>query len=309
MKYAILADTHGNNFALQYVLADAKAQGVDKYLFLGDYAQGSSQNAVVETIRNTNPAVVIRGNGEGYFDAIRGKDSSELTDEQFKPVYWTYNALSAQNLDYLAALPETAVITDGGFEIHLAHAMGLFFRTPRLAAFHSREFRLRMDEKPFTHEEYLCYARSALLATPSVVDEIRGMDKGIYLFGHNHLQFHMEYEGRVFINPGSCGQPLDCDTRAPYTILTIDGNGYHVDERRVEYDVNLEINELDNCGFTEYASTWCQVQKFSLQTASDAFEPFVMHLVETAKKMGEHTQPVSNAAFNAAVATWNTASL
>jgi len=306
MKYAIISDIHGNNFALEGVLADAKAQGADKYLFLGDYGGGSPQaNAVADTIQNTNPAVVIAGNGERYFDSIKGKKFSELTAQQMKPTYWTYNSLSPQNLDYFANLPETSIITDGEFNIHLAHSMKLFFRTPRVEPFHSREFRIRMRQEPFNHEDYLHFARETLLSTPSVIDELHGMPKGIYLFGHNHLQFHMEYEGRIFINPGGCGQPLDCDTRAPYTILAIDNNGWHVEERRVEYDVNLAIRELDLCGFTEYAPVWSQVIKLSLQTGSDYFESFVMHILETAKRMGEHTQPVSNTAWDAAIKTWD----
>jgi len=38
MKYAIISDIHGNLFAFKEVLADAKAQGVDMYLLIGDYA-------------------------------------------------------------------------------------------------------------------------------------------------------------------------------------------------------------------------------------------------------------------------------
>jgi len=307
MKYAIFSDIHGNNLALTAALTDAKTQNIDKYLFLGDYASsgGIQANAVVDTIRNTNPAVVIAGNGERYFDALRGKNFNDLTDQQFRPVYWAYNALSPQNLDYLANLPETATIKDGDVNIHLAHSMKLIFRTPKVEPFHSFHFRVRMEQEPFTHEEYLQFARDTLLSTPGVRDEIHAMDKGVYLFGHNHLQFHMEYEGRVFINPGACGEPLDWDTRAPYTILTIDGGGWHVEERRVEYDVSLAISELDSCGFTQYAPAWSQVLKLSWGNAVDYFEPFVMHVLETAAKLGEHAQPVSNAAWDAAVATWD----
>jgi len=305
MKYAIISDIHGNNHALEAVLADAKTQGVDKYLLLGDYAGNVQARAVVETIRKINPAVVIKGNGEDYFVPLIGKDFSELTSEQFKLTYWSYNSLSPQNLDYLINLPETATITDGNHTINLAHSMNLFFRRPMVEAFHSCKFRIRMMQKPFTHDDYLLHAREALLSTSGTLDEINEMPKGIYLFGHNHLQFHMEYDGRLFINPGSCGQPLDWDTRAPYTILALSDSGWHVAERRVEYDVNQVIREMDSCGFTEYTPAWSQVLKLSLQAASDYFTAFVTHVENTAREMGEPTPPVSNAAWNAAVATWN----
>ena len=306
MKYAIISDVHGNNLALEAVLADAKAQGADKYLFLGDYVGLPPHgDAAVNTICNLDRAVVVKGNGEGYLDALIGKNFSELTAEQMKPLYWAYNSLSPQNLDYLINLPETATISDGNFNIHLAHAMKLFFRIPRVELFHSRNFRIIMSDEPFTHDAYLLFARAVLLSTPGVLEDLHAMDEGIYLFGHNHLQFHMEYEGRVFINPGSCGQPLDWDTRAPYTMLTLEGGTRHVKERRVEYDVKQVISDLDTSGFTDCSPVWSRVLKLSLETAKDYFEPFVMHVEETGRKMGEFKPPVSNAAWEAAIATWD----
>ena len=306
MKYAIISDVHGNNLALQAVLADAKAQGADHYLFLGDYAHALPQaNDAVDTIRSIGPATVIKGNGDGNFDTLIGKDFSELTTEQMKPTYWAYKSLSPQNLEYLANLPEVAAIKDGDFNIRLEHAMKLFFRSPKVEPFQSREFRTHMAREPFTHEDYLLFARAILLSTPGVLDDLHALDEGIYLFGHNHLQFHMEYEGRLFINPGSCGQPLDWDTRAPYTLLTISDGGWHVEERRVEYDVDRIISELDRCGFTEYAPFWSEILKLSTRLACDYFEPFVMHVEQTGRKMGEYRPPVSNAAWDEAVKTWD----
>jgi len=92
MKYAIISDVHGNNLALEAVLADAKAQGVDKYLLLGDYAGNVPAGSAIKTIRKISPAVVIKGNGEDYFIPLTGKDFNELTSEQFKLTYWSYNS-------------------------------------------------------------------------------------------------------------------------------------------------------------------------------------------------------------------------
>ena len=36
MKYAIISDIHGNNIALQNIIADAKKNQVDTYIFVGD---------------------------------------------------------------------------------------------------------------------------------------------------------------------------------------------------------------------------------------------------------------------------------
>ena len=306
MKYAIVSDIHGNNTALQAVLADAAAQKVDKYLFLGDYTFKYSQgNEAVDTLRKVTPAVVIKGNGEGYYADLIGKNFHELTNEQMKPLYWGYKVLSPQNLEYVMNLPQAAAITDNGYTINLSHACSLFFRPVKIELFHSRNFRAIMTKEPFTHEHYLLFARAVLLSCPGVLEELGEMPEGIYLFGHNHLQFHMEYEGRLFINPGGCGDPLDFDTRAPYTILNIDDTGWQVEERRVEYDISLVTGHLDSSGFTEYAPVWSEITKLQLQTAKDYMEPFILHLEETGRKMGEYKPPVSNAAWDEAVKTWD----
>ena len=306
VKYAIISDIHGNYHALKAVLEDAKAQGADMYLFLGDYASNFPYgNEVVEEIRKIKPATVISGNGEGYFSYLLGRDPQELNDEQFKPTYWGYHSLSTENLRYLVNLPETASVKDGNTNIHLAHSMGLFYRSPQVELFHPQHFRTHMTASPFSHEEYLSRAKAALLSCPKALVEIHAMPKGIYLFGHNHMQFHMEYEGRIFINPGSCGEPLNWDTRASYTLLNKDGTGHVVMERRVIYDLDLAAEGLDSSGFTAYAPKWSEIMKLDLTTGKDYFSPFVMHIVETGSKMGETTQPVSNEAWNAAIASWD----
>ena len=183
------------------------------YLLLGDYASNCPfGNEVAEAIRKLKPATVISGNGEGYFINLQKQDPKEFTYEQFKPTYWGYNSLSGQNREYLVSLPETAIVADGDTKIHLAHSMELFYRWPNIELFHSNYYREYMSTAPFTHEEYLARARDVLLARPEALAEMQAMPKGIYLFGHNHLQFHMGYEGRLFINPGSCGEPLNWDT-------------------------------------------------------------------------------------------------
>jgi len=306
MKYAVISDIHGNNHAFKAVLADAKAQGVDVYLLLGDYASSFPQgNDVVNAIRRLNPAVVVRGNGEGYFLALKGKKPQELTHEQFKPIIWAYNTLSQENLDYLLNLPESVTISDSGFTINLTHVIEFFYRDPRIELFWSLHFRTLMTNKPFTHKEYLQIASDALLSTPGVREEIHKLPKGVYLLGHNHMQFHMEYEGRLFVNPGSCGEPLDWDTRAAYTILTISDGGWQVDERRVEYDTQLVIDELDSSGYTEYAPEWSKIMKIEVCEAKDYFAQFVDHVMETGRKFGEYQAPVSNGVWKEAIKTWN----
>jgi len=52
MKYALISDIHGNIDALKAVLADAKRNNVQHYIFLGDYCIGLAYpNEVLNCIR------------------------------------------------------------------------------------------------------------------------------------------------------------------------------------------------------------------------------------------------------------------
>jgi len=306
MKYAIISDIHGNIHAFNAVLADAEAQDVDRYLLIGDYASSFPfGNDVVNTMRGIKSATIVRGNGEDYFLDLQKRNSKDLTAEQFKPLYWSYNTLSAENLEYLAGLPAAATISDNNTEIHLTHAMNLFYRTPSIALFYSNEFRKLMAKSPFTHEEYLIRARDALLSTPGVMAEIDALPRGIYLLGHNHLQFHMAHEGRIFINPGSCGEPLNWKPGASYSILTVSESGWAVDERHVAYDLNLAAEGLRTSGYAKYAPIWSNIMEKQLFSAQDYFFTFVLHIVETGRKMGCTSSPVSNDVWDVAVKTWD----
>jgi predicted phosphodiesterase len=67
-RIAILADIHGNSFALDAVFADIDSRGgVHKYWFFGDYAAiGFDPVGVLERISSIENARFIRGNTDKY---------------------------------------------------------------------------------------------------------------------------------------------------------------------------------------------------------------------------------------------------
>ena len=257
MKYAVISDIHGNYPAFMSVLEDAKAQDVDAYILLGDYTYRLPwTNEIVEVLRGLKPAHIIRGNGEGYLIGLQNRSKDDMADEQSKPVYWASCNLTHENLEYLASLPETMKFSYDGTDINIAHTMGLFYHTPAVEFFHTINFNRMMMEASFSHDEYLTLGREALLTCPKALVDINTLPKGVYLFGHNHLQFHMFYEGRVFVNPGSCGLASDWDATAAYTILDCHNGSCTVLERRVEYDLNMAVDGFITSGFYDYAPVW-----------------------------------------------------
>ena len=134
---------------------------------------------------------------------------------------------------------------------------------------------------------------------------MNALPEGVHLFGHNHMQFHMEHAGRLFVNPGSCGQALDGDTRAAYTLLTRRGSLWAVTERRVAYDLGEAAEGLRVSGFSACSPVWSEVILLELTTGLNYMTPFVMHLMDTGRALGCSEYPVSRAVWDAAVQTWD----
>lgn len=107
MKYALIADLHGNLEALNVILAHAAAQGVGRYVFLGDIVgYGPDPEAVLEIVRD----LVSRCEGYavlGNHDAAacgRGKDQG-MNRAARRAIEWTRTCLKPRHQQWLMALP------------------------------------------------------------------------------------------------------------------------------------------------------------------------------------------------------------
>ena len=304
MKYAIISDIHGNYPALRAVLKDAEGYGAEKYIFLGDFTNSLPfQNEVVDAVRALPNVTAIRGNHEDYLIEAKEIAPDAEVPGMYLPILWSCRRHSPGNLDYLVNLPAN-VRTDEG--LFLSHSMDLIFRRERMQPFHSDYFRERMTSTPFTHEEYLQFAAEEMRSCEDVMAEVRALPKAVHLFGHNHLQFHVEIEGRLFLNPGSCGFSLNSDTRAAYTILEITNKNrsvYSITERRVDYDLTEVLDAIEASGFAGDIPEWTPIMTKQLQIAFDCFAPFVNHMTSTAEKLGIENH-MDNAVWREAVSTY-----
>src|SRR5687767_4755331 len=67
MRIALLSDIHGNPIALDAVLEDARAAGVDQFWILGDFAAiGPDPVTVLERVATLGHTLVTRGNTDRY---------------------------------------------------------------------------------------------------------------------------------------------------------------------------------------------------------------------------------------------------
>jgi len=289
-KYAIISDVHGNYPALEAVLSDAKEQGATQYLLLGDYTNGSVfGNEVVEAIRRLENATVICGNHEGFLRMIQANPDGFADHSGL--IKWCFHNLKPENLRFLLDLSNKAVVADARRNIYLSHdqnqIIDVFFTNANfIKHFHSVHYRAMFEDAPIPYDIYLQRAKEEILSDPKRAEKLKALPIGVYLFGHNHIQFYMEYEGKMFINPGSCGEPLDGTPSAAYTLL----QGKTITERRVAYDVDACAQALRKSSYYnvgKFNAFWVDMINKNLLSGFDYFRSFYALVNETTRKRGE----------------------
>jgi putative phosphoesterase len=199
MKIGIISDIHSNSEALQSVMTELRIEGVHCIINAGDNVGYSAfPDACVKTIQsegfynvmgNYDDAVaydrVECGCGEGDAETLRLREASLL---------WTQKNTSRETKDYLATLPGRLELKIGGTTFFAIHG-GLNFLN---------EFIYEQDD-------------AALL---NIADRVKA---DIIVLGHTHKPFVREIKGKVFINPGSVGKPVDGDPRASCAIVELGG--------------------------------------------------------------------------------------
>jgi diadenosine tetraphosphatase ApaH/serine/threonine PP2A family protein phosphatase len=213
----VLYDIHGNAPALEKVLADAAAIGVDRWLLGGDYGTPSPWPLeTLERLRRLENATWIRGNGERWLREPPA-DRPEVieTYERF------IGDFPEEEIDWLYGLPDRAEL-DGVLYVHGSPLS---------------------DVESFAPEPQADEAR--LLA---------GVRDRVVVFGHSHQQFRRPGpDGTMLVNPGSAGMPLDGDRRAAWAVSEKPGE---FEFRRCEYDVALAAEGYRAMGgdFGEFAA-------------------------------------------------------
>ncbi|QUH28499.1 metallophosphoesterase family protein [Vallitalea guaymasensis] len=306
MRYAIISDIHGNLHALQAVLKDIRESNIDKYIFVGDYfGDLPYPNEVTDIIKVLNKKYIVSGNKEGYLTNLQENNKDEWIHNQFKVLYWNYKELRKDNLDYLLQLPEKKIVCqDNTKKILILHSITSLFKETKLDLLTSSKYAERMDKFNFEHEDYLKYVKNIILTDKKLMKKLESIDADIIVFGHTHIQWYININGKILINAGSCGLPLDLKTTAPYTILDISSNRIIIEEHRVKYDIQNLIEEFKKSMLYEYAKGWSNIVIEELRNGRDEITFFFRYVIEVAKNHGSHSWPIENEIWNKAINSW-----
>ena len=220
MRFAAIADIHGNHLALEAVLSDIRAQGISDIVDLGDMVSGPLDARPTIDMLMQLDAVHLLGNHDRYLiDRPHEKmDSWERL---------TYTQLEPQHLAWLGTLPANAVYRDAVF---LCHA------TPQ-------------DDETYWLDTVLPGGEVCMSTLQSIEARAAGVTQSLILCAHTHTARAVRLrDGRLIVNPGSIGSPgyragkphphvVEAGSPdARYAILERVDGGWDVTFRHIPYD-------------------------------------------------------------------------
>lgn len=215
-RIALISDVHGNLGALEAVLADIRARGIEQIINLGDTAgKGPRGEAAVRLCREVC-AVNVRGNWDDFLPRI--------ADDASEGLVWWRDHLSASSLAWLGSLPLSHDLVMSGRRIRLFHASA-----------ESPHVRVHFHHTP---EQFAAMFENTAMTGDGPVPDVVG-------YADIHDAYIESFEGRTLFNVGSAGNPLD-EPRPSYVILEGESDAeeaapFGVQFVRVPYDVEAEI--------------------------------------------------------------------
>ncbi len=240
MRIAILGDIHSNLLGFNLGLEDLKKQEVDKIIYLGDYiTDGEGANRIIQLVKKTADYAIV-GNREKY---ILNYNPEKRDYINYKPILYTYNELNDESMKYIKSLEEYKIITLDNKKILLIHG------------------------------DTLAQTCTSLLEAYDKI--ISDFDFDICLFAHSHMYTNEMYKGKLFVNPGSIGQPLD-NPSYKYCILDL-SNDCKVELREFKVSDSFREFEKEYIASNYYKSNiiWGNLILRSVKDGFDYCCPFI----------------------------------
>lgn len=229
MKFAVMSDIHSNYYALESVFEYISDKYYDLYIFLGDYITDCPYpQKTIKLLREfslTHKCVFIRGNREDYIINHRNGGEWEYGSKT-GALRYTYENLGADDLDWLAAMP-------------IAMNVEVDDCPPFIICHGSPE-----------KSNYLFHTD-----TPEAAAMAERMEYGLMLCGHSHIPFVFRHGGKMIVNPGALGMPVNGQNRAQFAEVTFDGE-WRAEIISVEYDIEKEAAEFAESGLLEKSGYW-----------------------------------------------------
>lgn len=238
MRFAVIADVHGNLRALEAVLADIRSRGADAIVNLGDCVTSPLWPRETLELLDTVGMPTVRGNHDRWI-------AQPSTAPNSASIVFSREALSATQRAALGALPATVTLGTGVLAVH---------GTPT-------------SDADYLLEEKVD-GRLALVTADTLGSRLGDVQAELILCGHSHTQhFAADRTGRLVLNPGSVGCPRYADNadrlvneagspHARYAVATKRGPRWSVDLVALEYDWSAVATQAERNGRRDWAKAF-----------------------------------------------------
>lgn len=223
MSVALLADIHGNLFALNAVLDALKTEALDQIVCLGDVAIFGPQPREALARIQALGCPVVMGNTDAWAldpkpHPVRNEETRYFNDVEL----WSAAQLIEDDRAFIRTFQPTVTVDLNGVTMLCYHG------SPR--SFHD----------------------SIVATTP--IAELKPMfsehNALVLAGGHTHQQYMRHYHDRILMNPGSVGRAYEIwadgtahdSPWAEYAVVTWQAGQLQIDLRRVPYDVQALID-------------------------------------------------------------------
>jgi len=230
-RFAIISDIHGNCFAFEAVLARMAELDVEALVCLGDIVgYGPHPGECIDLVVKYCEYVVQGNHDQAVVDPYCADTFNGAAREA---IFWTRDALGPLHLSALLQLPITERF-GAQDEVLCIHDCPVALPTnyvhdQQIAAMAFAGVERGICLIGHTHVPMVFEAPLADGGTP-----LTAADVTAYIPGHD-AAIELDPEMRYICNPGSVGQPRDCDPRASFAVLDLGPRTFTV--HRVEYDI------------------------------------------------------------------------
>ncbi len=238
MRYGILADIHGNIWALEAVLEDARYRHVDRFINLGDLLYGPLKPRATFERLQTIDAVTIQGNQE------RDIYAASPADIATKPTCaYVIGDLGHEPIAWLRALTKTALVDGEIFACHGSPDSDMVFLLEDVTR-----------GMPFVKPE------------SAILKDLHGINAPVVLCAHSHIPRVVKLSsGTLIVNPGSLGLPAYDEDKpnyytmqnyssfASYAVLEKRSDRWYVEQIRVPYDDASAARQAERQGRSDWA--------------------------------------------------------
>lgn len=248
LRFAVLSDIHGNVWALEAVLEDAKRREIDQFINLGDILYGPLKPLETYRLLETVDVITIQGNED------RDIYEFDCTQAEAKPTLaYMIEQLNSSEIEWLKSLPKTAIVAEEVFACHGTPTSDLIYLLEDIST-----------GSPIVRTE------------AAILSHLDGVNFPIILCGHSHIPRVVQLSsGSLIVNPGSVGVPAYDDDLpnyhamqnysplASYAVIEKHNHGWQVDLLKIPYNVHLAVEQARHQGRDDWAD-WIETGRVAM---------------------------------------------